>query len=315
MLRRRLLAVAPVSLTVAVGLLVGIGVTYVALRPDPSSATSTDGAPSVQTIDRPARPTAEAAPSAEAILAEAAAAASTVAVPVQEPASARAALTQFLEAERADRSDESFALLSADVQRSYGSIAAWRQSRSDRAIPATFAITGERRLSDARTEVIVAAGRAPSITPFRGFVPAQSTERWILTRSAETGWRLLRPTAAASEPQLPPDAAARAAADRWVALAAACEDGPPLFELQLAPDLLGATDLSGLACEAGGTWSTAEAALPVAELPDVTAFVAAFGPSVGRWGRAVAVTNGDQRMTVVLGPIGEAWRVLGLTTG
>ena len=316
MLRRRLSPTAPVVLTVLIGLLVGVGVTYVALRPEADGASAFDGPPSVQTIDRPAGSAAQAATSSDEILAKAALASSTVAAPAIEPTSARAALTAFLDAEIADRSDTSFALLGADAQRGFGSVAAWRQSRSDRVVPQRFAIVSERPTDNgARTDITIRAERTPSITPFRGLVAAETTERWSLERTTDTGWRLRRATATTTEPQLPTDAAARATAQRWVEQAAACAAATVLAPLQLAPDLLGAVDLSGLACEAGGTWSTTTAAVAVAELPDVTTFVAAFGPSVGRWGRGVAVTNGTQKMTVVLGPLGEEWRVMGLTSG
>lgn len=316
MVHPRLPSFTPVVLTVAIGLLVGIGSTYVALRPETEIASAFSGPPSVQTIDRPAGAASRPVPSTDEILAYATLAASTVAAPMGEPTSARAALTDFLTAEIDDRSDVSFALLSAEAQRGYGSVAAWRQSRSDRVVPRRFTIVSERATEgSARSEVTIRAERSPSITPFRGLVAALTVERWALERRADTGWRLRRATAAAAEPQLPTDAAARAIAQRWVEQAAACPKTDSLAPIQLAPDLLGAVDLSGLACEAGGTWSTTTAAVPVAELPDVTTLVAAFGPSVGRWGRGVAVTNGTQKMTVVLGPLGEEWRVMGLTSG
>jgi hypothetical protein len=316
-IRHRLSPIAPVVLTVVIGLLVGVGVTYVALRPDDDGASAFDGPPSVRTIDRPAGGVAQAAPSPDEILAEAALASSAVATPAREPAGPRAALTDFLTAEIEDRSDESFALLSAEAQRSFGSVAAWRQSRSDRVVPQRFTIVSEQATNDrARTDFTIRAERAPSITPFRGLVAAKTTERWALERSGPNGgWRLRRPTPTSTEPQLPSDEAARATAQRWVEQAAGCADAATvLAPLQLSPALLGAVDLSALVCEAGGTWSTSAAAVPVAELPDVTTFVAAFGPSVGGWGRGVAVTNGTQKMTVVLGPLGEEWRVMGLTS-
>ena len=313
MLPRRLVAAAPVALTITVGLLVGLGVTFIALRSD-TATSAVAGAPSVQTIERPAGAAAQATPSAEEILANADLATSVLATPANEPPTARAALTEFLEAEAADRSDVSYALLAPSVQRNYGSVAAWRQSRTDRSIPATFAVTSERPAGDGgRTEVTIRAERTPSITPFRGLVPARATERWTVERVDGRGWRLRTTTATATDPVLPTDAAARAAAQSWVERAAAC-DLEGAKGKQLAPDLLGATDLSGVACEASGSWSTTAAATPVGDLSDVTAFVAAFGPSVGRWGRAVPVSNGAERMTVVLGPLGEEWRVMGLTS-
>ncbi len=308
-------SMAPVVVTIAVGLVIGIGVTYTALRPhDEPSVSAFDGAPSVQTIDRPAGLTSRSAPTAEEILANATITAASVATPAAEPANARAALTEFLTAEAADRSETSFALLTPDVQRRYGSLAAWRQSRSDRVVPQRFTILGESAVNATQSVVTIRAERSPSITPFRGLVPAESTERWALEQNEASQWRVRSASATTTEPQLPADADARAVAQQWVDRAAACETAATRA-LQVAPDLVGATDLSGLACEAGGLWSTTSEAVPVADLPDVTAFVAAFGPSVGRWARGVVVANGDQQMTVILGPLGGEWRVVGLTLG
>jgi hypothetical protein len=273
-----------------------------------------DGPPSVKTIDRPAGSTARPAPSGDEILANATDTAASVADPAVEPADARAALTEFLNAEATDRSETSFALLAPDVQRRYGSLAAWRQSRSDRAVPRRFTILDERAVDASHAVVTIRAERNPSITPFRGLVAAESTERWALETSAASRWRVRSASATTTEPHLPSDVDARATAQQWVERAAACETGATR-SLQVAPDLVGGTDLSGLACEAGGIWSTTSGAVPVADLPDVTAFVAAFGPSVGRWARGVVVANGDQHMTVILGPLGRDWRVVGLTRG
>jgi hypothetical protein len=39
--------------------------------------------------------------------------------------------------------------------------------------------------------------------------------------------------------------------------------------------------------------------------------VAAFGPEVGAWARLVPVQGPRSRFSVVVGPLGDAWRVLG----
>ena len=41
------------------------------------------------------------------------------------------------------------------------------------------------------------------------------------------------------------------------------------------------------------------------------AYVAAFGPEVGSWARLVPVQGPRSRFSVVVGPLGDAWRVLG----
>ena len=39
--------------------------------------------------------------------------------------------------------------------------------------------------------------------------------------------------------------------------------------------------------------------------------MAAFGPEVGSWARLVPVQGPGTRFSVVVGPLGDAWRVLG----
>ena len=41
------------------------------------------------------------------------------------------------------------------------------------------------------------------------------------------------------------------------------------------------------------------------------AYVAAFGPEVGAWARLVPVQGPRSRFSVVVGPLGDAWGVLG----
>lgn len=285
---------------------------FLVFRPGNDGASYFDGPATVSEIDRPA---GSAAPSltGEEIL-ESAAGAAPTAPPATEPASARAALQAFLDAEIADRASDSFALLHPDTKQRYATVAAWRQSRSDRVIPRQFSIVGERQVAGGHMDMTVRANRAPSITPFRGLVPAESTERWRVERSAE-GWRVRGGMPQSVEPVLPADEVAVTAAQRWVDAASRCE--PAATAQQVDPVLVGAAEIAADICEAKARWTTS-GIRPLAEVSDVTAFVAAFGPSVGRWGRGVEVTSpgagGTDRFTVVLGPVGREWRVIGLTT-
>lgn len=297
---------ARLLLTSTVGLLVGIGVTYVALRPEPVPSVFS-GPPSVQAVDRPAPVSGESGIRLPGAFRPTA--------PSAEPASARAALVAFLDAEVADRSGsaearsiDSFSLLDPVTQERHGSVAAWRSTRAERAVPEGYAVTAERRV-DAGVELTVAASRTPSITPFRGLVAAKTTERWFVSRTAAGGWRVRDGRAASTTPEIPPDAAAVAAAKRWTDGAARCDRS--IVDLQVEPSLLGSPQLSQVACDAKGTWSTVDIR-PVDELGAITPFVAAYGSGVGRWGRGVDVASGDERFTVVLGPVGNEWRVMGL---
>ena len=315
--KHRWLRVAPTALMGSVGLIVGLGVTFVALHDDGDSAPSVyGGPPSVLEIDRPAGTSSVGLSTAAETLERAAAiAAIPLPVPAVEPATPRAALDSFLTAEIADRSEISFALLDPGTQRDIRSVGAWRSTRSDRVIPERFSITSDKRLPDGTGEVTVRSTRPPSITLFRGLVAAESVDVWSLVRGEDgTGWRVRNGREQASEPQLPPDAGASAAAQRWIDGAARCDVG--VTALQLQPTLLGAPEAAERACKAKGTWRTVGAPRRAAEVPDLTAFVAAYGPRVGRWGRGVLVERSDSsdRFTVLLGPVGQEWRVMGLST-
>ena len=313
-LRDRLVRSLPVVLTATIGLLVGLGVTYVALHDGDEGPSVFDGPPSVQAIDRPAGGTTDAGITGGAILEQAAQPASFP-VPEREPSSARSSLQQFLDAEATDRSEVSFALLAPEAQRGFGSVAAWRQTRAERVIPRTATVTAERADRDATVDVTIRATRTPEITPFRGLVPGVATEVWRLQRT-DAGWRVVAGRPRTIEPELAPDPLAVTTAQRWVEGAQRCDDA--ITGLQLLPQLLGKPELADGVCTSttagGASYSAEQMARPAADLPELTAFVAAYGPSVGRWARGVVVGNGSNEFTVVLGPLGGEWRVLGLTS-
>jgi hypothetical protein len=323
--RRTSPALVPVALTVVVGLLVGIGVTFLALRDDggEDGVAFDSGPPSVDRFDLPSPSTGEALTGQDILeRARAQQQAPIGAAPATEPATARAALDAFLAAEADDRSVDAFALLDPDAQRRVGSPVAWRQAAAERPAPTRRAtVTAERRTAPPPSETVeitVRIERTPEITPFRGLVPAEATEVWTIRRQEGTGWRVVDGRPSSSEPVLPADAAAVEAARRWVDAASRCGDGTDATgALQLTGPLLGQAALAPLVCERaaeGAAWTTAASAVRLADLPDVTAFVAAFGPGVGRWARGVEVTSGNERFTVVLGPLGREWRVMGLSS-
>ena len=309
-------ALLPVVLTVVAGLLVGVGVTFVALRDDTDDGVAFDsGPPSVASFDPPS-PSTGASLTGQEILdrAEQDQQVAVLAAPAVEPTDPAAAFRAFADAEADGRTDESFALLDAATQRRFAAPAAWRQAAGDRPAPTRTTLTDVVRSTPDTVELTVRVERTPEISPFRGLVAAEAIEVWVVRRdvAAGGGWRVADGGATASEPILPPDAGAVEVARRWVEATARCGDAAGAH--QLPGPLLGQVALAPLVCERGGDWSTTSAAIRAADLPDVTAFVAAFGPGVGRWGRGVQVASGDERFTVVLGPVGREWRVMGLTS-
>ena len=95
----------------------------------------------------------------------------------------------------------------------------------------------------------------------------------------------------------------------WVQRLLAC-DRQGAAGLQAGAELYGPADLAELPCRTRGRWTVAAPeGFDAAVEPE--AYVAAFGPEVGAWARLVPVQGPRTRFSVVVGPLGDAWRVLG----
>ncbi len=288
--RRRKLIVA----LVVGGLLVGFGLAYLVFR-EPAGPSLFAGEPSISKFDLPAAGGVQT-PSE-----------TTIAPPVaNEPANPRAALEQFLAAEVSKQADVSFALLDAKTRETAGPAAAWLQNRANRLLPEQFTITGEKSTAEG-IELTISASRTPAVSNVTGLAPAQSEETWRIVK--EEGWRVLTGRPFDVRPVLPSDEGATTVGAQWLDRAADC-DKAGASALQLSENLIGAPSLQDFTCKTKVEW-TAGKAFPVSELPNSTVLVAAYGPGVGRWARAVPVT-GKGRFTIVLAPLGNEWRVAGV---
>jgi hypothetical protein len=98
--------------------------------------------------------------------------------------------------------------------------------------------------------------------------------------------------------ELPRDGRAPEVVSAWVQRLLAC-DRQGAAALQAGAELYGPADLAELPCRERGRWTVAAPqGFDAAVEPE--AYVAAFGPEVGSWARLV-----------VVGPLGDAWRVVG----
>jgi hypothetical protein len=156
-------------------------------------------------------------------------------------------------------------------------------------------------------DVTVELTHPPAIDPFAGLVPARTVEVWR-ARSEGGGWRVAAdPVSVRAD--LPSDRRAPDAVTAWVQRLIGC-DRQGAAALQAAGELYGPADLAEAPCRLRGRWTVAgpqrfdQAAEP-------EAYVAAFGPEVGSWARLVPVQGPGTRIHVVVGPLGDAWRVLG----
>lgn len=227
-----------------------------------------------------------------------------------EPTSARAALEDFLGAERDGRPTLSYRLLTSGDKQDAGSAAAWTASSPERPQPLRFAVMAERPSADGAA-VTVDVSRHSSLDHFGGFVSARATQVWDVVHEGRT-WRV-RGEPLSEDPVLPPLAGAADVAVRWVRASAAC-DGTARVALEGVPNLTGPEDLLAAPCAERGSWTVAGQPAALDRAPDSQAFVEAYGPDVGTWLRLVAVRGPRTHFFVALAPLGGDWRVIGVTS-
>jgi hypothetical protein len=227
-----------------------------------------------------------------------------------EPASARAALAEFLGAERDGLTADSFRLLSHVDQQDVGSADAWAASLPDRPRPLTFAVGPEQVMADGE-QITVAVTRRPSLDQFAGLVSARATQVWHVVHEG-ANWRVgAEPMG--ENPALPPIAAAPDVANRWVQ-ASAASNWTAAGALTGIPNLTGPMDLLLAPCGEHGSWTATGPAITLDQAEDTQAFVEAYGPDAGTWMRLVPVRGPHIHFLAAVAPLGDDWRVVGVTT-
>jgi hypothetical protein len=231
---------------------------------------------------------------------------------VSEPASGAAAVDAFLGAERDGRPDAAFGLLTHAAQESFGSPAAFVDAQADRPQPVGFRVLGEAAGAEGADtrDVTLAVSHQPRLDPFGGFVAARARETWRAVHE-DGRWRV-QADPVSSHPELPDDAAAPPLVSGWVKALATC-DQAGARRLQLAPALYGPGELLGVPCHEGGDWR-AGPAVGLDRASDVQPLVEAFGQDVGSFTRLVLVVGPRSRFFAEVAPLGEDWRVIGVTT-
>jgi hypothetical protein len=287
---RRLLHVVGVG---ALGLAVGIGATLAVggLR------GGGDPVASVQRLDLPATPATTAAAGRDG--------AGDVRPVVA--GTARAAVQRFLKAIAREDFTGAYRLLDAAARSRYRSAARWTRAQADRTA-ITGARVGAARPAGRRTlDIAVELTHPAAIDPFAGLVPARTVEVWR-ARAEGGGWRVAAdPVSVRAE--LPGDQRAPDAVTAWVQRLVGC-DRQGAGALQVGADLYGPADLAEAPCRQRGRW-TVGGPRRFDEAAEPEAYVAAFGPDVSAWARLVPVQGPGTRFNVVVGPLGDAWRVLG----
>ena len=285
----RLLRVAAVG---ALGLAIGVGATVAVsgLRRQSESVAS------VQRLDLPGQ--AEAAQRPD----------DGTARPVVA-GTARAAVERFLEATARQDHATAYGLLDRAGRKRYPSLARWTRAQADRTAVSGVRVGSQRRAGGpaGAVDVTVRVAHPAAIDPFAGLVPASTVELWR-ARSEGGHWRVAADPVSVRA-QLPSDHGAPEAVTSWVRRLLAC-DRQGAAGLQAVTDLYGPGDLAELPCKERGRWTVAAPqGFDAAVEPE--AYVATFGPEVNSWARLVPVQGPRTRFSVVVGPLGDTWRVLG----
>jgi len=289
--RRRLLRVVGVGV---VGVAVGVGATLAVH----GLGGGSDHAASVRRLDLPAAAAGAAAP---------APAGGTGAAGPVRAGTARAAVRRFLRAGAAGNHAVAYGLLDRAGRRRYPTLARFIRTQADRAAVTAVRVGRQRQAGAGVVEVTATLSHPAAIDPFAGLVPARTVERWRASRQDDR-WRVAAdPVSVRAE--LPDDDRAPEAVSAWVQRLLGC-DTQGAAGLQAGAELYGPADLAALPCRERGRWTVAAPeGFDAAVEPEP--YVAAFGPEVGAWARLVPVQGPGTRFSVVVGPLGDGWRVLG----
>ena len=228
---------------------------------------------------------------------------------VTEPTSGSDAVQAFLTAERDGRADLAYDLLTHASQEEFGSPAAFVDAQADRPQPVGFRVVGGAAGADG-DDVTLDVRHRPRLDPFGGFVSARARETWRAVR-ADGHWRV-QADPVSFHPELPDDSAAVPVVADWAKALASC-DAARAGRLQASPSLYGPGDLIGVPCHEGGAW---RAGPPVGlnRAADVQPLIEAFGQDVGAFTRLVPVEGPSSHFFAEVAPLGDDWRVVGVTT-
>jgi len=285
----------------ATGLAIGVGVALVARGGAPAPPSRPDQGPSVTRFSF----TDEALPPVTAVE-------STEAVPAlaEEPSTAEAALTFFLQSIVEGRPDTAYAILDSPSRQRFPTLASWIRAQPDLAVPTGFELGPSRAAFGGgdRVEIEVTSQQHPSLDPTRGLVPARSRGLWVVERRGGL-WRVGAEPASVV-PILPAEAGATLTVTDWVGRLQAC-DRPAAASFQVGTYLYGPADYVRAPCEQKGAWTVGDPT-GLDSAGDARDLVAAFGAGVGSWARLVPVEGPKSAFFAVVAPMGDAWQVVGV---
>lgn len=219
------------------------------------------------------------------------------------------AVRDLLAAEQRNDRAASFLLLSRQSRTEYKDVADWTARRQQLPAVTAFRIDQgqEGEKGDKAGKVTARVEHVPGLDPFKGLSLAREDQTFTGRKEA-AGW--LVDGDPGTEPLLPPDPVAVEAATSWVAAVQAC-DQAKAAGLQVVPTIFGAAEGSnGLCGKQGPVASGAvERLVPGVASADI---VAQYSTDALVWARVVRFSS-PGTFGVVLAPLGDRWKVLGVT--
>ena len=221
----------------------------------------------------------------------------------QPQANARGALALLLASEQRNDHEASYHLVVHGDSEPYPTAAKWVRARRDLPNITGFHVESP---GTATTQVVAIVDHEPKLDPFVGDVPAHERQTWK-AHPAGNGWLLEQePTI---EPQYPDDHGAIDAARMWFTTVQRC-DQKAAAALQGVETLFNALSSDVRVCGSDGAPTLASSAVKLPDGPISADIVAEYDTGALDWARVVTVTAPVQ-MSIVLAPIGDAWKVIG----
>lgn len=219
-------------------------------------------------------------------------------------------MRDLLAAEQRNDRAASFLLLSRQSRGEYKDVADWTKRRQQLPAVTGFRIDpgseGER--GDRAGMVLAVVEHVPDLDPFRGLSLARENQTFT-GREEAGGW--LVDGDPATDPLLPPDPLAVEAASAWVAAVQAC-DQARAADLQAVTTLFGSAEGAVGLCGKPGPVTPGGGVDRLSPGVASTDIVAQYTTDALVWARVVRVTS-PAAFGVVLAPLGDRWKVLGLT--
>ncbi len=234
-------------------------------------------------------------------------------LPGQSPtprATAAEAVQVLLAAEQRGDHVTSYRLLSKAGRAQYKDVSEWKQRRSELPPVTSFmlSVNDASQVQGHSARVVVEVRHKPGLDPFIGLSAARERETWTARR---VGSRWLVDPDPAVVYELPPSARAASAVVSWARAVQAC-DKAAATKLQGIPELYGMSDGADRLCRSKGP-ITAGAVGSVEAGPSSADLLAQYSTDALAWARTVRVRAPRGSFSVIVAPIGEVWKIVGLS--